>query len=124
MNSKILHIDELAGKVAELKQSGKAVVQSHGVFDLIHPGIIAHLNSAKAQGDVLVVTVIRDGDVRRGPGRPVFPDKLRAENVASLSQVDYVCIVDDGVPFECVRRIKPDVFAKGQGHNERDTKYP
>lgn len=111
---KILLFDYLVKKVDSLKKAGKVVVQSHGIFDLIHPGVIKHFNSAKDQGEILIVTVIKDKDVRRGPGRPIFPEHLRAENVASLSQVDYVCIVDDDRPFECVKRIKPDIFAKGR----------
>jgi len=104
----------------EHRRHNRRIVHCHGVFDLIHPGIINHLELARRQGDVLVVTVIRDKDVRRGPGRPVFPDNLRAENVAALQQVDYVAAVDDEVPFECVKRIRPDVFAKGQAYKERD----
>ena len=122
IQKKILLLNDLVKKVEALKQKGKIIVQSHGVFDLIHPGIIKHINDAKSQGDVLVVTVIKDKDVRRGPGRPVFLEHLRAENVASLKQVEYVCIVDDEIPFECVKTIKPNVFAKGQAHNERDKK--
>jgi len=108
--------------VRQLRESGKVIVQSHGVFDLVHPGIIQHLEEAKARGDVLVVTVIRDQDVRRGPGRPIFPEMMRAQNVASLQQVDYVAIVEEATPFECVRMIKPDIFAKGQAYKERDRK--
>lgn len=119
---KILLLDGLIEKVKELKIAGKVIVQTHGIFDLIHPGLIQHLNSAKEQGDVLIVTVIKDKDVRKGPGRPIFPDHLRAENVASLSQVDYVSIVTDENPFECVRQIKPDVFARGQAYKDRDNK--
>ncbi|TAN38681.1 MAG: cytidyltransferase, partial [Nitrospirae bacterium] len=100
---KILPLHDLAKVIDGLKTEGSVVVQSHGVFDLIHPGIINHLELAKKQGDVLVVTVIRDKDVRRGPGRPIFTDKLRLENVASLEQVDYACVVDDEIPFECVK---------------------
>lgn len=117
---KALAFEDLVTTVRELKAAGKKVVLSHGVFDLIHPGIIQHLNSARAMGDVLVVTVIKDKDVRRGPGRPVFPEALRLQNVVSLGQVDYACLVDDERPFECVRVINPDVFAKGQAHKERD----
>ena len=29
-------------------------------------------------------------------------------------------IVDDDIPFQCVKRIKPDIFAKGQAYKERD----
>lgn len=117
---KILLIDELIDKTTALKKAGKVIVQSHGVFDLIHPGVINHLTSAKQNGDILIVTVIKDKDVRRGPGRPIFPDKLRTENVASLEMVDYVSLVDDEIPFDCVKRIKPDIFAKGQSQKERD----
>lgn len=121
-NNKIVLFKELAKKVEGLKRAGKTVVQSHGCFDLIHPGVIAHLKAAKSQGDVLIVTVIKDKDVRRGPGRPIFPEKFRAENVAALELVDYVCLVDDEIPFECVKEIRPDVFARGQEYKERDSK--
>jgi cytidyltransferase-like protein len=120
--NKILSLDELAKEVGNLQQQGKTVVQSHGVFDIIHPGIIQHLNEAAALGEVLVVTIIRDKDVRRGPGRPVFPEKMRAENVAALEMVDYVSVVDDDIPFACVKRLNPDIFAKGQAYKERDRK--
>jgi len=122
IKNKILFLDDLIRKVADLQKAGKMVVQSHGIFDLIHPGITKHLNEAKSQGDILIVTVIKDKDVRRGPGRPIFPEDFRVENVASLEQVDYACLVDDEVPFECVKRIKPDFFAKGQAYKERDRK--
>ena len=36
--------------------------------------------------------------------------------------VDYVCLVDEDTPFECVQRIRPNVFAKGQAYKERDRK--
>ncbi len=120
MKNKILLLDTLIDKVESLKKEGKIVVQSHGIFDLIHPGIIEHLNSAKKLGDILIVTVIKDKDVRRGPGRPVFPGELRIENVASLEQVDYVCLVEDKIPFENVKRINPNIFAKGQAYKDRD----
>ena len=120
INNKILLLEDLVGEVANLKREGKVVVQSHGIFDLIHPGVITHLNEAKEQGDVLIVTVINDKSVRNMPGRPVFPGKRRLENVASLTQTDYVCLVDDIPPFHCVAPISPDVFAKGEDYLEID----
>src|SRR5271157_1320810 len=119
-NKKVLLLEDLIEKVEKLRERGKIVVQSHGVFDLIHPGVINHLNDAKGQGDILIVTVIKDKDVRKGPGRPIFHETLRAGNVASLEQVDYVCCVDDETPFECVKKIKPDILAKGKSYKERD----
>ena len=120
IKNKRLLLDELIERVEDLKQSGKVVVQSHGIFDLIHPGVLKHLKEAKARGDVLIVTVIKDKDVRKGPERPIFPEDLRLENVSSLEQVDYCSLVDDYTPFECVKRIKPDYFAKGHKYAERD----
>ena len=123
IRNKILLLEDLIKKVEELKRSGKTIVQSHGIFDLIHPGITAHLNSAKNQADVLVVTVIIDRDVRMGLGRPIFSEKLRAENVASLEQVDYVCLVSDELPFASqftvmlVMFTVGGVFIAGTSHN-------
>ncbi len=68
IKNKIFLLDGLVKKVESLKKAGKVVVQSHGTFDLIHPGIIKHLNEAKKQGDVLIVTVIKDKDVKKGYG--------------------------------------------------------
>lgn len=114
--TKILLLDELIAKVRELQKDNKKVVLSYGIYDIIHPGIVLHLGEAKALGDVLVVAVVKDKDVRRGPGRPIFPEGMRAINAATCSQVDYVCLVDDEVEFECVKIIKPDIFAKGQSY--------
>tara|TARA_B100000315_G_scaffold238050_1_gene255455 strand:- start:1099 stop:2649 length:1551 start_codon:yes stop_codon:yes gene_type:complete len=122
IKNKLLLLDDLIEKVKSLKQEGKVVVQTHGVFDLIHPGVIRHLNMSKKEGDVLIATIIKDRDVRRGPDRPIFSEDSRIASVASLEQVDFVCLVDDKKPFECVRRINPDVFSKGQALTERDRK--
>jgi cytidyltransferase-like protein len=117
---KIVLFQELAVKVNNLKAAGRVVVQSHGVFDLVHPGTVRHLTEARAQGDALVVTVIKDKDVRRGPGRPIFDEKQRALTVASLAMVDWVALVDDDVPFACVKALGPSIFARGKEHAERD----
>jgi rfaE bifunctional protein kinase chain/domain len=120
--NKIFSLHEVSRKVKSIKSDKKSVVLSLGVFDIIHPGIIQHLNEAKQMGDFLVVAVIEDSDVKRGPGRPVFDQNLRAFNVAAIEQVDLVCIVRNEVPFECVKTIEPDIFAKGQKNYELNKK--
>lgn len=117
---KTISLEELRTIVTRHKTAGRTVVQTHGVFDVIHPGIVRHLQEAAAMGDILVATVIRDKDVRRGPGRPVFPEHYRAGVVAELGMIDYVCVVDDEIPFECVKLLQPTIFAKGQAYRERD----
>lgn len=117
---KIKTLSDLAKITADLKTKGKKIVQCHGVFDLVHLGHIRHFNLAKKEGDVLVVTITRDKYVKRGPGRPIFNEHLRAETLASLAITDYICIVDSSTATECIKILKPDVYAKGADYKERD----
>jgi cytidyltransferase-like protein len=121
MAEKIKSLDELADIVHDLRAQGKSVVQCHGVFDLVHPGHIRHFESAKLQGDVLVVTVTKDEYVHKGPGRPVFNQRLRAESVASLQVVDYVAINEWPTAAPTIRKLRPNYFAKGSEYAERQS---
>ena len=76
--NKMKTIDELRDIATDLKKKGKKVVQCHGVFDLVHPGHIRHLGSAKKEGDILIVTITADKYVKRGPGRPIFNEGRNA----------------------------------------------
>jgi cytidyltransferase-like protein len=117
--AKIKKLDELAEIIRVLKESGKRVVQCHGVFDLVHPGHIRHFESAKRQGDVLVVTITRDEYVNKGPGRPVFNHRLRAESVASLQVVDYVAVNEWPTAAPTIRKLRPTYYAKGSEYADR-----
>jgi len=117
---KIKKQDSLAKIITDLKKKGKKVVQCHGVFDLIHLGHIRHFNLAKKEGDVLVATITRDKYVKRGPGRPVFNEHLRAEALASLAMTDYVSIIDSPTAIECIKKLKPDIYAKGADYKEKE----
>lgn len=111
---KVLTIAELAALCGRWREQGRTVVQSHGIFDVVHPGVVRHLEIARGLGDVLVVTVVGDGALRAGPLYPVFPERLRAANAAALAAVDAVAIVEDASPEASIRCLRPDVFAKGQ----------
>src|SRR5205085_3373984 len=108
---KVKSIADLAEIIAKLKQEGRKVAHCHGVFDVVHPGHIRHLRSAKAEGDVLVVTVTADRFVDKGPGRPAFNEQLRTEALASLACVDYVAINRAPHAVDLIRALKPDVYA-------------
>ncbi|MFA6434980.1 MAG: PfkB family carbohydrate kinase [Elusimicrobiales bacterium] len=113
---KILPITDLAAKVGELKKKGRTVVLCHGVFDLMHPGHIKHLEAAKKEGDVLVVTLTPDKYVNKGPGRPVFNEVLRAETLASLTAVNYVAVNKWKTAVETIKTIRPSVYVKGSDY--------
>ncbi|MFA6584004.1 MAG: PfkB family carbohydrate kinase [Elusimicrobiaceae bacterium] len=112
-NTKILSIAGLAEKVVQLKLQGKTVVLCHGVFDLMHPGHIKHIQAARKEGDILVVTVTPDRHVNKGPGRPVFTEHLRAETLASLNAVDFVAINEWATAVEMLKTVRPSVYIKG-----------
>lgn len=115
-SDKVRSIEQLAIDLDKVRDTGKRVVQCHGVFDLLHPGHLRHFRAAKEQGDILVVSLTKDAYVRKGPGRPVFMEDWRAETIAALDVVDYVCLVDASTAVECIRALKPHVYAKGQDY--------
>ncbi len=124
MNEKVLNkikpVNGLARILENHKKKGKKIVQCHGVFDLVHLGHIRHFNLAKKEGDILVVTITRDKYVKRGPGRPIFNDHLRAETLAALEIVDYVSIIDSPTAIECIKTLKPNIYAKGSDYKKQD----
>ena len=107
----ILTIDEAATFAGEAQARGQRVVLTNGVFDLLHPGHVRFLQTARARGDVLIVAVNSDRSVRaaKGPTRPVVPERERAEIIAALRAVDAAVIVDDEMTQAVVDRLKPDV---------------
>ena len=121
INHKIKTLEALPKIIVDLKQQGKVVVHCHGVFDLVHPGHIRHFEEAKRQGDVLVVTLTPDEYVNKGPGRPVFQERLRAESLAALQVVDYVAINQWPTAVETILMLRPDVYVKGGEYaNQKD----
>jgi len=120
IRNKIKSPDSLSTIVAALKKKGKKIVQCHGVFDIVHLGHVRHFNMAKKEGDVLVVSLTRDKYVKRGPGRPIFNEQLRAETLASLEVTDFVSIVDAPTATDFIKRVKPDVYVKGIEYKAKD----
>lgn len=113
INKKVLSLEGIAGQSGVLKSQGKRVVLCHGTFDLMHTGHIRYLQRARQEGDVLLVTVTADEFVNKGPGRPVFGEHLRAENLAALECVDFVAINRAVSAVDALHKIRPNVYAKG-----------
>ncbi len=119
---KVKSRSELAKIVEEAKAAGKTVVSTNGCFDILHIGHIRYLQDARACGDIMVVGVNADSTVRalKGEGRPVVPEKERAEVLAALECVDYVTIFGEDTPVELILAIKPDVHVKGGDYRPED----
>jgi D-beta-D-heptose 7-phosphate kinase/D-beta-D-heptose 1-phosphate adenosyltransferase len=111
----MLTLEQAILQFAREKRNGRKVVFTNGCFDLLHPGHIRSLESARAFGDVLIVGINSDSSVRtlKGPGRPVIPQHERAEILASLECVDAVLIFDEPTPQKVIAALLPDVLVKG-----------
>ncbi len=120
MSVKIQSLEALGILSKKLKTTGKIVVQCHGTFDLMHPGHIRYFEAAKRLGDILFVTVTADSFVKKGMGKPVFKDRLRAESIAALSCVDGVVIDPHESSEQAIAVIRPSIFAKGADYEGKE----
>lgn len=111
---KICSREELLARRASARDAGRRVVHCHGCFDIVHPGHVRHLRQAKQLGDVLLITITGDAAIDKGTGRPLIPQELRAENLAALDFVDWVCVEPEATAVGLLEAVKPDVYVKGQ----------
>jgi rfaE bifunctional protein nucleotidyltransferase chain/domain len=113
--SRVLTMSKAVVLVHSARAAGKTIVFTNGVFDLLHPGHVRYLQSARAFGDLLIIGLNGDASVRRnkGDGRPINPEQERAEVLAGLSVVDAVVLFDDDTPAEIIRTLQPDILVKG-----------
>jgi rfaE bifunctional protein nucleotidyltransferase chain/domain len=113
-HGKILSHAQLLAARRAAREAGQKLVHCHGCFDIVHPGHIRHLRQARSHGDLLLVTISGDAQVKKGTGRPLIPEELRAENLAALDCVDMVYIEQRPTAAELLAEVQPDVFVKGR----------
>jgi rfaE bifunctional protein nucleotidyltransferase chain/domain len=119
--SKILLGDaDLERLLAVHRSRSERVVLTNGTFDILHVGHVRALEDARSHGDCLIVGINTDASARRnkGPGRPVVPEAERAELVAALASVDAVLLFDEPTADLLIRKVSPDVYAKGRDYSE------
>lgn len=111
----VLNRKQIIGQVEVERQKGRKIVLANGCFDLFHVGHIRYLAGAKELGDVLIVGINSDEQVKKlkGENRPFMPATERAEIVSALAFVDFVTIFDEPTVTELIRAIRPDFHAKG-----------
>ena len=106
---------ELLEQRERWRRAGRTLVFTNGCYDLLHPGHVRLLERARSLGDVLVVGLNTDSSVRlsKGSGRPLTPERERAELLASLEAVDGVVLFDEETPRALIARLLPDILVKG-----------
>ena len=118
---KLKSLSQLREIVRRERAGGRTIVLANGGFDLIHAGHIRYLEAAKKCGDVLIVALNSDASIRKlkGPGRPILPERERAEILSALRCVDDVIIFDEPNVERILEALKPDVHAKGSDYTRK-----
>jgi len=100
----------------------------NGTFDVLHPGHIALLNTARSYGDHLVVAIDTDRRVKelKGDKRPINNQIFRRIMLSELKAVDIVEFFDSKEELiELMKRYQPDVYVKGSDwkHDTKSTAH-
>ncbi len=113
--SKILTREMLKRRAVEWRGGGESITLANGCFDLLHVGHVRYLHAAKALGGRLIVAVNSDDSVRalKGDGRPLMPERERAEILSAFEDVDAVVIFPEPDVRSLIRDIRPNIQAKG-----------
>lgn len=114
-SEKIIAWEALPAWRAAMRASGKRLVATNGCFDLLHVGHVTYLETARLQGDALLVGVNGDDAVRqlKGADRPVNPEYDRAAVLAALESVSGVCIFAESTATRFLAAARPDIYVKG-----------
>ena len=113
--AKVYVREALLAERARWRAAGERVVFTNGCYDILHPGHIRLLERARSLGDRLILALNTDRSVQRlkGPSRPFFGEKARAELALHLEAVDAVTLFDEDTPRELISLLLPDVLVKG-----------
>jgi rfaE bifunctional protein nucleotidyltransferase chain/domain len=113
-------IEEGAALATKLREQGRRIVFTNGVFDILHPGHVRYLQHARSLGDALILGLNADASVRRnkGPERPINPQAERAEILEALACVDAVVLFEEDTPDRVIKAIQPDILVKGADWGE------
>ena len=96
-----------------MKQKRVRVI-AFGTFDILHPGHVYYLKSAKKLGNELIVIVARDSTVARIKGKqPVNDERIRREMVSALRYIHKAVLGNAGNIYDKVKELRPNVIALG-----------
>jgi len=104
---------ELKRVVEDLKRMGYRIVLTQGVYDMIHEGHARYLEAALSYGDILIVGIDSDEltKQRKGPSRPIVPQKERVNMLAHLRHVSIIAMREANQSMgKLIETVRPDVL--------------
>ena len=126
-NSKIIYDNQHLKLVMEnLRQQQKTVILSSGCFDIIHVGHLNTLSEAKKMGDVLIVCLSSDEQIKslKGQDRPINNYIDRIDLFKTIDYVDYIVLYnEENIPNEIslghiMKIVDPDCWVKGDDYTK------
>lgn len=111
----VVNEDQLQILLQAAKERGEKVVFTNGCFDILHAGHVNYLEEAHKLGNRLIVAVNSDASVKKlkGKGRPINLCDDRMLVLSKLESVDWVVNFNDDTPERLLKKLKPDILAKG-----------
>ncbi|MBI4066749.1 adenylyltransferase/cytidyltransferase family protein [Candidatus Gottesmanbacteria bacterium] len=125
---RIINVKNLSELSEHFVNDKRKKVMVGGCFDIIHFGHIRFLQAAKKLGDVLIIALESDGNVKRlkGPKRPFHDQEQRASILAELRSVDFVLklptMSEHSQYQEMIENISADIIATTEGDVHWDKK--
>lgn len=98
-------------KIAQ--KAGRTVGLVQGSWDLFHLGHLRYIMKARALCDFLVIAMDSDEKIRKrkGPTRPVIPEKERYDFIRLLNIADAIVIKQVSEPkWHLIKTVRPDVL--------------
>lgn len=105
--------DNWLANVKIAQKVGKTVGLVQGSWDLFHLGHLRYIMKARALCDFLIIAMDSDEKIRKrkGPTRPVIPEKERYEFIKLLNIADAVVVKSlDEPKWHLIKTVRPDVL--------------
>jgi rfaE bifunctional protein nucleotidyltransferase chain/domain len=128
-NSKIIYNNNhLKLVVDDLKSQKKTIILSSGCFDIIHVGHLNTLSIAKKMGDILIVCLSSDEQIKKlkGKDRPINNYQDRIDLFKTIDYVDFIVlyneenIKDEGSLGVIMKIVDPDFWIKGNDYTKEE----
>src|SRR5688572_5375717 len=105
LDSILVSREKAKATIAQQRVTGRKIVFTNGVFDILHPGHVDYLSQARDLGDFLVLALNTDSSVQRlnkAPDRPLNNEQSRAKVLASLACIDLIVPFDEDTPRDLI----------------------
>ncbi len=104
---------EFLEEIDAARKEGKSVGLVQGSWDLFHLGHLRYILKAKDLCDFLIIAMDSDEKIRKrkGPTRPVIPEKERFEFISMLGVANKIIIKQVDEPkWHLIKSVRPDVL--------------